>query len=291
MSTEKRTNSKESKKFIEATQQSTTDYGIREENHRKIPNHQERKAFRKDLMQGVHSNLQETSKRERRVVFGKLMVLGVILIVIPVLLTIYCRDTLLSTDFWNQLPSKLSSHPLLSALALVALQIIQIVICILPGQPIQLASSYMYGVFGGYCIAIIGATLGCMVTYQIAHFLGSDAMHMMFGKEKVASYMRKLNSGKALTIVFLIYLVPGIPKDLVSYIAGISDIELKPFLLVSTLGRSPGILGSLLIGSFWSSKNYTGIAVVAAVMLFLLVWCVRNRKDIMKKIESYEEEQ
>lgn len=291
MSTEKRTNSKESKKFIEATQQSTTDYGIREENHRKIPNHQERKEFRKDLMQGVHSNLQETSKRERRVAFGKLMVLGVILIVIPVLLTIYCRDTLLSTDFWNQLPSKLSSHPLLSALALVALQIIQIVICILPGQPIQLASSYMYGVFGGYCIAIIGATLGCMVTYQIAHFLGSDAMHMMFGKEKVASYMRKLNSGKALTIVFLIYLVPGIPKDLVSYIAGISDIELKPFLLVSTLGRSPGILGSLLIGSFWSSKNYTGIAVVAAVMLFLLVWCVRNRKDIMKKIESYEEEQ
>ncbi|MDO4384044.1 MAG: TVP38/TMEM64 family protein [Eubacteriales bacterium] len=291
MSTEKRTNSKESKKFIEATQQSTTDYGIREENHRKIPNHQERKAFRKDLMQGVHSNLQETSKRERRVAFGKLMVLGVILIVIPVLLTIYCRDTLLSTDFWNQLPSKLSSHPLLSALALVALQIIQIVICILPGQPIQLASSYMYGVFGGYCIAIIGATLGCMVTYQIAHFLGSDAMHLMFGKEKVASYMRKLNSSKALTIVFLIYLVPGIPKDLVSYIAGISDIELKPFLLVSTLGRSPGILGSLLIGSFWSSKNYTGIAVVAAVMLFLLVWCVRNRKDIMKKIESYEEEQ
>lgn len=290
MSTEKRTNSN-SKNSIEDTQKNAAGGGLPPEKHRKIPNHQERKALRKDLVHGVQSNLQETSRWERNVAFAKLMVLGVILIVIPILLTIYCRDTLLNTDFWNQLPSKLSSHPLLSALALVALQIIQIVICILPGQPIQLASSYMYGVFGGYCIAIIGATLGCMITYQIAHFLGSDAMHMMFGKEKVASYMRKLNSSKALTIVFLIYLVPGIPKDLVSYIAGISDIELKPFLVVSTLGRSPGILGSLLIGSFWSSKNYIGIAVVAAVMLVLLVWCVRNRKDIMKKIESYEEEQ
>ena len=199
------------------------------------------------------------------------------------------RDTLLSTDFWSQLPDRLARHSLISFLVLIVLQAIQIIICILPGQPIQLASSYMYGVLGGYCISIIGAIIGCLITYRLAHFLGVDAMHIIFGEEKVQNYMKKLNSGKALTIVFLIYLVPGIPKDLMSYIAGISNIELKPFLLVSTLGRSPGILGSLLIGYFWARKNYIGIGIVAVIMLLLFGWCVRNRERIVEKIEEYED--
>ena len=147
----------------------------------------------------------------------------------------------------------------------------------------------MYGVIGGYCISIIGAIIGCLITYRLAHFLGVDAMHIIFGEEKVRNYMKKLNSGKALTIVFLIYLVPGIPKDLMSYIAGISNIELKPFLLVSTLGRSPGIMGSLLIGYFWAGKNYIGIGIVAVIMLLLFGWCIRNRERIVKKIEEYED--
>ena len=223
------------------------------------------------------------------VAFAKLFVLGIILIGIPLILILFYRDTLLSTDFWSQLPDRLARHSLISFLVLIVLQAIQIIICILPGQPIQLASSYMYGVIGGYCISIIGAIIGCLITYRLAHFLGVDAMHIIFWEEKVQNYMKKLNSGKALTIVFLIYLVPGIPKDLMSYIAGISNIGLKPFLLVSTLGRSPGILGSLLIGYFWARKNYIGIGIVAVIMLLLFGWCVRNRERIVEKIEEYED--
>lgn len=223
------------------------------------------------------------------VAFAKLFVFGIILIGIPLILILFYRDTLLSTDFWSQLPDRLARHSLISFLVLIVLQAIQIIICILPGQPIQLASSYMYGVIGGYCISIIGAIIGCLITYRLAHFLGVDAMHIIFGEEKVQNYMKKLNSGKALTIVFLIYLVPGMPKDLMSYIAGISNIELKPFLLVSTLGRSPGILGSLLIGYFWARKNYIGIGIVAVIMLLLFGWCVRNRERIVEKIEEYED--
>lgn len=237
---------------------------------------------------------RKTDKKDIRwvrntVAFAKLFVFGIILIGIPLILILFYRDTLLSTDFWSQLPDRLARHSLISFLVLIVLQTIQIIICILPGQPIQLASSYMYGVIGGYCISIIGAIIGCLITYRLAHFLGVDAMHIIFGEEKVQNYMKKLNSGKALAIVFLIYLVPGIPKDLMSYIAGISNIELKLFLLVSTLGRSPGILGSLLIGYFWARKNYIGIGIVAVIMLLLFGWCVRNRERIVEKIEEYED--
>lgn len=226
----------------------------------------------------------------RRLAYAKLGILGVIVILIPLLIVLFCRDSLLSTEFWDNLPNRVSAYRSTGFLILTALQMVQVVICVIPGQPIQLASSYLYGIFGGYCIAIVGAAIGCLITYWLANKLGMEAMHIIFGEEKVQDYMHKLNSGKALTIVFFLYLVPGLPKDILSYIAGISDVDLKTFLIVSTMGRSPGVLGSLLIGSFWSSKNYIGIAITAIMCLMILLLCMRYRKDIMKKIESYEDQ-
>ncbi len=235
------------------------------------------------------NGLRNTPRHQRILAMVKLSLLLVIVIGVPLILVLFYRDTILDSSAWNDLYAQISHHPMMAFWVLILLQTVQIVICVIPGQPIQLASGYMYGIIGGYAIAIIGAILGCLITYQIAHFLGRDAMHLFFGEERVRDYMYKLNSAKALTIVFLIYLIPGIPKDLVSYIAGISDVKLKPFLIVSTLGRSPGVLGSLLIGTFWSSRNYVGIGVTAALCLIMFYLCIHYRKRIMLRIESYED--
>lgn len=257
----------------------------------RIKNKENKENIERNSNTDCHNAAHGKVARWHRVIaYGKLGMLGIIVILIPLLLILFCRDTVLSVEFWNHLPSRVAKYPVTGFLILTLLQVIQVVICIIPGQPIQLASSYMYGIFGGYCIAIIGAALGCLITYWLAYVLGTDAMHIIFGEENVRNYVHKLNSGKALTIVFFLYLVPGLPKDILSYIAGISDVDCKTFLLVSTLGRSPGVLGSLLIGSFWSTKNYFGIAVTAIVCLFILIMCIRNRKEIMAKIETYEDQ-
>ena len=244
---------------------------------------------KKKETQGNSLGLRNTPRHQRILAMVKLGLLAVIVIGIPLILVLFYRDTILDSGSWSDLYAQVSKHPLTAFWVLILLQMVQIIICIIPGQPIQMASSYMYGIIGGYAIAIIGAIFGCLITYRIAHFLGTDAMHLFFGEERVRDYMHKLNSAKALTIVFLIYLIPGIPKDLVSYVAGISDVELRPFLIVSTLGRSPGVLGSLLIGAFWSSRNYVGIGVTAVFCLIIFYVCIHYRKRIMRRIESYED--
>ncbi|MEG0157221.1 MAG: VTT domain-containing protein, partial [Anaerovoracaceae bacterium] len=123
----------------------------------------------------------------------------------------------------------------------IVAQVIQIVICIIPGQWLQLASGFMHGFWLGYLLSIIGAIIGTVLTYYLAKLLGRDAMHLIFGEKKVNDFMEKLNSKKALIIVFLIFLIPGVPKDLCNYAAGLSDMKLKTFLLVSLVGRSPGM--------------------------------------------------
>jgi uncharacterized membrane protein YdjX (TVP38/TMEM64 family) len=241
------------------------------------------------FLNDVHYNLRNTSFKKKASAFGKLLILLLIIIGLPVVMFLFGKDTIFNVDYLSQLPYTLAEHKVLAFLILVFLQMLQIIICFIPGQPIQFASSYLFGIFGGYLISLIGAIIGSIITFKIAEILGSDAMHLLFGENRVKDYMNKLNSGKALIIILLIYMIPGIPKDLVSYVAGISEIRLRPFLIFSTLGRTPGLLESLLIGYFWAQKNYVGVAIVAIVAVTILAVCIKYRKQLMNFIDSYED--
>lgn len=167
-----------------------------------------------------------------------------------------------------------------SILVYIGAQILQIIICVIPGQWIQFAAGYMYGFWLGFLYSIIGAAIGSVVTYYLAKLLGRDAMHLIFGEARINEFIHKLNSKKAIVIVFLIFLIPGVPKDLCNYAAGISEMKLKPFLIVSLVGRSPGMMGSLLIGRQIEAGNYTGAIVVAAVAVVLCVVGIIMRKRL-----------
>ena len=167
-----------------------------------------------------------------------------------------------------------------SILVYIGAQILQIILCVIPGQWLQFAAGYMYGFWLGFLYSIIGAAIGSVVTYYLAKLLGRDAMHLIFGEARINEFIHKLNSKKAIVIVFLIFLIPGVPKDLCNYAAGISEMKLKPFLIVSLVGRSPGMMGSLLIGRQIEAGNYTGAIVVAAVAVVLCVVGIIMRKRL-----------
>ena len=101
----------------------------------------------------------------------------------------------------------------------VAAQIVQIIISVIPGQELQIVAGFMYGIPLAFLLSIIGAAIGTLIAFYLARWLGQDAVRMLFGDEKTDEYMRRLNSRRAITITFLIYLIPGLPKDIMSYIA------------------------------------------------------------------------
>lgn len=226
--------------------------------------------------------------RKRKLAYLKLALLLFIIIGLPVILFFTCRDTLFNKEWLANLPEFIMQYKGSAAAVLTGMQILQVIICIIPGQPIQLAASYLFGVLKGYLISIGGAVIGAFTAFYIAKVLGKDALETIFGEGKVNDYHRKLNSGKGLTAVLLIYLIPGIPKDLVAYVAGISDMRLRPFLIVSTIGRSPGMLGSLLTGYFISRRNYAAIGILAAVTAVILIICFIRRKQLVAMLDDLE---
>lgn len=244
----------------------------------------------KGVIQDARSNVNESSRRKRLIIFGKLFILIIVLVLLPIIAYYFAKDTLFNQDWMNNLPRMIEDNKWQNFLYIIAVQIIQVVICIIPGQPIQIASSYMYGVLIGFILSIIGVAIGTALTYYIAKVLGKDAMHLLFGQERVQQYHSKLNSRKSLLIVFIIYLIPGLPKDLVSYVAGISEIDFKQYLIVSTIGRSPGILGSLIMGAFIGKGQYLALGIFAAVVIVILIVCYLLRNKIFALIDHLEDE-
>jgi len=245
-----------------------------------------RKKGRKIFYNDVRYNLKRTSMHDKLIAFLKLgLLFGII---IPVLLVTVNKDLLGQLNNTEDLMILLEAHKATAFLILIGLQVLQIVICMIPGQPIQFASSYLYGFWQGYLISIVGAIIGTIITYNIAKFLGKDALHILFGEKRVTEYMRKLNSGKAYIIILLIYLIPGIPKDLMCYVAGLSEIKMRPFLIISTIGRTPGIMGSLLMGSMLESQNYIGLAIMVLIALIVSYVFYKNRKRVINYIDKLE---
>lgn len=234
-------------------------------------------------------NRADYSKDKKILAVLKFLILLLVIVGIPAFLYLRFGSEVFSKDSAQIVIDYLKSHEQQSVLIIIALQIVQVIICILPGQPIQFASSYMFGILRGFSLSIIGAFIGAAISFYLAKILGSDMLQILFDKDKVVDYQRKLNSSKGLLIVILIYLIPGVPKDLVAYVAGISEMKFKPFIILSTLGRSPGMIGSLLLGHYYGEGNYRAIIILSVIVAIVLIICFIFRKKIMYMLDKIEE--
>lgn len=220
---------------------------------------------------------------------AKLVLLIVILVGIPLYIFFFHHDLIERFSDIREIERGLAEYKTESIFIYIGAQLLQIIICIIPGQELQFAAGYMYGFWLGYAFSLIGAALGTIVTYYLARLLGHDAMHMIFGEEKMNSVVEQIRGKKGIIIIFLIYLIPGVPKDLCNYAAGLSEIRLDRFLIVSLIGRSPGMMGSLLIGNQLVNGQYTSAIVIGIVAVVLCVLGLIFRKKVMELFDRFYE--
>ena len=201
----------------------------------------------------------------------KLALLAFILIAIPAYIYFFHHELLEDLSSIRNIEHWLMQYRAQSALVYIAAQIIQIIICIIPGQALQIAAGYLYGFWLGYLLSLVGALLGSVAVFYIARILGHDALHILFGERKITEMLDNMNSKRGMIIVFIIFLIPGIPKDLCSYAAGLSKMHLRPYLIISLIARSPGMMCSLAIGKQVMDGQYTSAIVIAVIVAVLFV--------------------
>ena len=211
----------------------------------------------------------------------KLVILLSIVIAVPVY--VYFTYPELIDRFKNleEINKVLKQYKTASIFIYIGLQVFQIIISVLPGQALQFAAGYAYHFLLGLLFSIIGVALGTVITFYLARLLGKDALHLIFGEEKFSRFVHTLNKKRSFVILFVIFLIPGIPKDIFTYAAGVSEIRIVPFLLLSLGGRLPAMMGSVMMGSMFFNGSYIGLIALAIAAVILFTAGILQRERLM----------
>lgn len=159
------------------------------------------------------------------------------------------------------------SHGWFGRLAFLGMMIFQVVIAIIPGEPLELGAGYAFGAVEGTLLCIAGTTLGGIIVFLLVKTLGIRLVEGFFPIEKIRS-LRFLNDPKKRNILtFIVFFIPGTPKDLLCYFVGLTDMKLPTWILISAVARIPSIITSTVSGSALGSQRYLVAVVVFTVTL------------------------
>lgn len=171
---------------------------------------------------------------------------------------------------------------------LLGMQFLQIVVAFIPGEVVQLAAGLMYGPVLGTLIILIGCIISSAVVYLLVHKLGAPFVQNMVSTEHLEKFRAFEETGKLDIIVFILFLIPGMPKDVFTYLIPLTDMELKRFLILSNVGRIPGVLASTYTAHGLAEGQVVGPIVVVAIVAILAVVGVVFRDRIMDAFKKGE---
>ncbi len=176
-----------------------------------------------------------------------------------------------------------------SLFVFIGFQILQVVIAAIPGEFVQIAGGYMYGTFFGSLYSFIGITIGTILVFGIIRIFGYSVLKVFVPKKSIEKYNFLLNSPKSEAVMFMLYLIPGIPKDVVTYLAGLTPIKPLKFILIAMLGRLPALIASTYIGSNVVAGNYFAVIMLASIGTILFVAGIIFKDKIINLFSKKQE--
>lgn len=132
---------------------------------------------------------------------------------------------------------------------LLLMQVLQVIVAFIPGEVMQIAAGLLYGSVGGTVLVLAGAAIASVLVMLLVRKLGAPFLRAMVSDEHMDKFRRFELSGKLNAIVFVLFLIPGLPKDLFTYLVGITDMPIKTFVLLTTVARIPGVFSSAYAAS------------------------------------------
>ena len=165
-------------------------------------------------------------------------------------------------------------------LLLIAVQFVQVILFAIPGEITQIAAGYVFGAWLGFLYSFVGILIGSGTAFMVGRLLGRPLSEKLFGEGAIEKLDRAAGSQRGRTAVFLLFLLPGAPKDAMSYGAGVSGMPFLEFLLISNLGRTPALLFSTLFGAQLEQQDYGSMAVTGVVVALVLLVFWRYQKRL-----------
>ena len=163
-----------------------------------------------------------------------------------------------------------SDHAFVSRLAMLGINIVQVLLAFLPGEPVELASGYAFGFWEGTALCLVASGLATSMIYWATRRWGWKLVGLFFDRSLLDRFSWLKSAKRLELIMFIVFLIPGTPKDFLTYFAGLTNMRFLPVVLIATFGRIPSIVTSTITASAVGSGNWPLVACTLVASAFLL---------------------
>jgi uncharacterized membrane protein YdjX (TVP38/TMEM64 family) len=167
---------------------------------------------------------------------------------------------------------------------LLGLQILQIVIAVIPGGPVELIAGAAYGAWAGLGICAAGCVIASSLVFLTVKKFGLPLLRRFFGEKDLMAWKFLGDSKKTARVVFILFLIPGTPKDLLTWFAPLSRLSLKRFVIISVVARTPAILCSTIMGDSMIQGNWVMFFAIFFVTALAGLGGIQFRDKIVKRL-------
>ena len=183
-----------------------------------------------------------------------------ILLLISVIICILTLLGIFATYYYFENPQMfrdfVEQHYILGILIMFFMFVIQVVLALIPGGLLEVACGYAFGSLVGSIIAVAGIMTGSALTIILVRQFGKRFAELFYPKEKLENIKILNNKKKRNALVFFVFLIPGTPKDLLTYVVGLTDMSIPMYLLLTGIARTPAIVISTVGGDSLGLEKY-----------------------------------
>lgn len=145
------------------------------------------------------------------------------------------------------------------------IQMLQVFVAFIPGEVVEIGAGLSFGWIGGLLVCLAGIAAATTVVFLLTKRFGIRLVELFIDRERIDN-LKFLNSEKKLKrTVFLLFFIPGTPKDFITYFVGLTRITLSEFLTISLIARIPSVVSSTLAGHYIIEGDYIKGGIVFAI--------------------------
>ncbi len=217
----------------------------------------------------MQNNTPQKNDTDSRLTLKRKRIIAIVSIVITVALFLAAGIFVTKRIFGGmgiaEFKELIDSYGSMGVLVAFAIQVLQVIVSPIPGEVVEVAMGFCFGWFGGMLLCVLGSAVGASIIFPLTKKYGIKIVELFVSIDRI-NELRFINSEKKLhRFVFLLYFIPGTPKDPLIFFFGLTRIKLSTFLILSSFARIPSIVSSTLGGKFIVDKNYFG-----AILLFVI---------------------
>ena len=183
---------------------------------------------------------------------------------------------------YNRLVEILRQEGVWGPLTCIGVQILQVIVFLVPGEVTQVAAGYVFGAWAGFIYSWIGIMLGSVCAFGFSSLVGRSMVERILGKTRLSKVDRALETHKGKSALFVLFLIPGAPKDSICYAVGLTEFKMGEFLILSGLGRVPALLFSTMMGSHIYEQSYLSLSltvILAVVIGGVAFFYIKKRRN------------